>query len=1633
MYLKKELYSLIQSDESLFDFIQESSLDGLWYWDLENPENEWMNAKFWTVLGYNPDEMPHKSSAWQNIINQDDLKLASDNFTKHCENPNFPYDQIVRYTHKNGSTVWIRCRGMAIRDKDGKPIRMLGAHQDLSDIKNREQELIEASEKARESQEKYLAYYNNSPLSYQSLDENGCFIDINPMWSKTLGYERDEVIGKWYGDFLHPDYVEHFRMNFPAFKKRGYISDVEFKLRRKDNSYIYVSFEGCVGYTPEGDFKQTYCVFKDITEQKALENAIIAAKEKAEESEEKYKLLHENAGVGIGYYSSDGIILSFNQIAAKNMNGIPEDFIGKSIFDLFPKQSADFYFNRIQKAIVSNQSMVYEDFVQLPNEGKWFLSTFTKIVNSQNKVFGVQIISQDISVLKNTEIELQRAKEEAEESERELQFKNEEYEAINEELLQTYGELFVAKEKAEAGERELQCKSEEYEAINEELRLTNNELFLAKEKAEAGERELQCKSEEYEAINEELRLTNNELIAAKEKAEESETQTKSILQTAMDGFWIVDMESRIIDANEMACKMLGYSYEEMLELRISDIDSVETGEQTQKRILEIIEKGEARFESQHRRKNGKTIDVELSVKMHPAKNLAFVFIHDITKRKKAEIHLQEINENLIQKNAEIKLNNERLESLLKISQYSTNSIQELLDFALEEAIKLTNSKIGYIYFYQETTRQFILNTWSNDVMKECTVMNPQTVYDLDKTGCWGEAVRQRKPIVINNYQEVNPIKKGTPEGHVQLLKFLTIPVIMEGKIVAVAGVANKDTDYDNADIRQLTLLMDNVWKISEKLELVNNLERAKEKAEESENKLKSIFRAAPNGIGVLIDRTFVEVNPKVCEMTGYSSDELLGQDARFLYPTQEDYEFVGREKYKQIAKHGTGTVETRWQRKDGKILDVLLSSTPLDSNDLSKGVTFTVLDISKQKAAQSELQKLSSAVTQSPDSIIITDKEGKIDYVNPKFTQLTGYEKEEVLGKNPRILKSGEQPESYYKELWDTILAGNDWHGDLLNKKKNGELFWESANISPLVNHEGEITHFVSVKEDITERKKNEELLKHHSELQQILLKIASEYIHVRLDDFEKSVNESLEEMGRFAKADRAYIFEYNWGKEQLTNTHEWCAENIIPQKNVLQNLPVQNLPILVEKHLQGEDVFISDINSLPEDSNLRRIMKEQEIKSLITLPMMDGKDCIGFVGFDWVKSQHEYSDEEKLLLSLFAQMLVNVKSRLTLEQNLIIEKEKAEESDRLKSAFLANMSHEIRTPMNGILGFTELLLDPDLTSEEKEEYISIVKQSGQRMLNTVNDIVEISRIEAGIVTVVLKEVDVQQRLAEIIRFFTTEAINKGLKLILENEVPKTVTVISTDQSKLDSILTNLIKNAIKYTESGMIKVGCMIQEDSLEFYVKDTGIGIPAERQQAIFERFIQADIVDKMARQGSGLGLAISRAYVEMLGGKIWVESEESKGSTFYFTLPCTSKPAAETIDRQPKPLEKINDVKKLKILIAEDDKPSRDFISIIVNDYSAEILEAGTGVETVNLCRNTQDLDVILIDIQMPEMNGYDATREIRKFNKKVVIIAQTAFALAGDMEKALEAGCDDYITKPILKGKLLSLLQKYFKNN
>jgi len=381
----------------------------------------------------------------------------------------------------------------------------------------------------------------------------------------------------------------------------------------------------------------------------------------------------------------------------------------------------------------------------------------------------------------------------------------------------------------------------------------------------------------------------------------------------------------------------------------------------------------------------------------------------------------------------------------------------------------------------------------------------------------------------------------------------------------------------------------------------------------------------------------------------------------------------------------------------------------------------------------------------------------------------------------------------------------------------------------------------------------------------------------------------------------------------------------------------------------------------------------------------------------------------------------------------LINAKEKAEESDRLKSAFLANMSHEIRTPMNGILGFAGLLKEPDLTGEEQQEFIGIIEKSGARMLNIINDIMSISKVEAGQMEVSISETDINDQIDYIDTFFKPEAANIGIQLTCKKSLTGEDAIIKTDKEKLYAILTNLVKNALKFTQVGSIEFGYQKNGNFIEFFVKDTGAGVSKKHQQLIFERFRQGSESLNRKYEGAGLGLSISKAYVEMLGGQIWVESEEGEGSTFYFTLPYLRKSEIKVISNN----EIIADAKEIRInnlqvLIAEDDEASEKLITVAIKKFSKEILKVTTGTGAVEACRNNPGIDLVLMDIKMPDMDGYEATRQIRQFNATVIIIAQSAYALSGDREKAIKAGCNDYITKPMKRIVLSDLIRKYFEN-
>lgn len=757
--------------------------------------------------------------------------------------------------------------------------------------------------------------------------------------------------------------------------------------------------------------------------------------------------------------------------------------------------------------------------------------------------------------------------------------------------------------------------------------------------------------------------------------------------------------------------------------------------------------------------------------------------------------------------------------------------------------------------------------------------------------------------------------------------------------------------------------------------------KAEEEIVRTNLRFQTIFEQAPIGISLSNPSTkeLIEINQKLAEIVGRSMQEI--KETGWMKITHPD---DLQEDLAQLERLNSGEVDQfkvkkRYIRPDGSFVWVNLITTTLITEEKGRPQILRLIeDITDQINNEDKIRILTSAVEQSPVSIVITGIDGQIEYVNPKFSQITGYSSEEAIGQNPRILKSGTKPSEDYKILWETITSGQEWHGEFLNVKKNGEHYFESASISPVFDENGKIAHYIVVKEDITDRKKKEEQINTLSTV------VEQSPLMILITDRSGKIEYINSEFSRFMQ----------YTSEEILGT----TPRVFKQKHHTKESYER-----MWKTLQTAQVWQSEFQNRKKDGTVFW-------ENVTIFPL------IGSNGFT----------------SNYIIIKENINEKKELISELIAAKEKAEESDRLKTSFLANMSHEIRTPMNGILGFTELLKEPNLSGNEQKFYIQVIEESGTRMLNLMNNLINISRIESGEINVFLTNYDIKYKLEHIFNFFIKEAEQKGLQLKLINDFHFNDSVIRTDGQKLDAIVINLVKNAIKFTKEGSVEFGCEWKEDHFLFYVRDTGVGIAREYHEIIFDRFRQASESLSRPYEGAGLGLSISRAYTEILGGRIWVESEVGKGSVFYFTL-STKELQSDTgqIHSDLISFPKSSLTQGVKILMVEDDDISMNFIEIVISAFTSNLLKARSGVEAVEIAKNNPDIALIMMDIKMPLMDGLEATKQIRKFNSEVIIVAQTAYSLTGDREKALEAGCNDYLSKPIKKEELEAKLKMHLK--
>jgi two-component system sensor histidine kinase/response regulator len=663
----------------------------------------------------------------------------------------------------------------------------------------------------------------------------------------------------------------------------------------------------------------------------------------------------------------------------------------------------------------------------------------------------------------------------------------------------------------------------------------------------------------------------------------------------------------------------------------------------------------------------------------------------------------------------------------------------------------------------------------------------------------------------------------------------------------------------------------------------------------------------------------------------------------------------------------------------------------------------TIFDITELKYAQQELSKLSQAVEQSPASVIITDPDGTIEYVNSKFTQVTGYTVEEAIGQNPRILKSGENPPEVYEELWKTITTGKEWRGEFLNKKKSGELYWEAVSISPVRSADNSITAYLAVKEDITARKEMEDELRHANFMSDSALDLThAGYWRIDYEDpdYYISSDRAAAIFGEEKKPDYRYHLMEEWYSRIVAADTEIAEATAAHYAAAVEgSVPRYDVTYPYKRPSDGSIAWIRAIGSVVRDDQ----GKASQMYGV-------AQDVTGRkkIEEDLQVRVKELDEAQSAMLNMM--------------EDLDEEKEKAEAATQAKGDFLANMSHEIRTPMNAILGMTHLALKTDLTSKQRD-YITKTHTSAQNLLGIINDILDFSKIEAGKLDMEWIDFnlnDVLDDLADLITVKAQEKSDLEILFAIKHDVPR---FLVGDPLRLKQVLINLANNAVKFTESGEIVISAeLVRHDeksvTMKFAVSDSGTGIGPEQQKRLFDTFTQADTTTTRKFGGTGLGLAISEQLVNRMKGEIWVDSEPGEGSTFSFTAQFGLSQEKTEILFSPSP-----DLTGMQTLVIDDNSTSRDILKDMLESFSFKVTLAASAKEGLTELENAMQetpFDLVIMDWKMPEMDGIEASEQIKNHPRLAQIpkiIMVTAYGGDEILRKTERLGLEGLLLKPV----------------
>ncbi len=740
-----------------------------------------------------------------------------------------------------------------------------------------------------------------------------------------------------------------------------------------------------------------------------------------------------------------------------------------------------------------------------------------------------------------------------------------------------------------------------------------------------------------------------------------------------------------------------------------------------------------------------------------------------------------------------------------------------------------------------------------------------------------------------------------------------------------------------------------------------------------------------------------DVNEASIKVTGIPREKLIGTNFSSYFTESEK----AQEGYQQVFEKGfVADYPLTIKHIDGHLTDVLYNASVYkDTNGIVLGVFAAARDVTKQKQVEANLEKSIKEISgykmalEQSSIVAITDQYGIINYVNDNFCKISKYGRDELIGKDHRIINSGYHSKIFIREMWKTITSGKIWRGELKNKAKDGSIYWVDSTIVPFQNEEGEIYQYVAIRTDITAKK----LLSQYS----LSLIEASRDPLVAISP-EGKITDMNEATVRITGVSRENLKGTDF-KDYFTDPEK--ASNVYHE--VFSKGFVADYPLTIRDHKLTDVLFNGSTYKDDRGNVIGAVIVARDIT-------------------EQKKIEKELTEAKVVaeLASEFAEVAKN---------NAEFATRTAEDAVKAKQQFLSNMSHEIRTPMNAIIGFTKVVMKTELTEKQKE-YLDAIKTSGDALIVLINDILDLAKVDAGKMTFEEIPFKLQSSISAMLHLFETKIQEKNLELIkqYDNRIPE---VMLGDPVRLHQIILNLVSNAVKFTSKGFIKVMVDLQSEddesaTIQFSVKDTGIGITGGKIEKIFENFQQASSGTSRLYGGTGLGLAIVKQLVESQGGSIKVESILDESSTFSFVL--RFKKTNQEADSASGFAEIDTSIKNIKVLVVEDIALNQLLMKTLLDDFGFERDIASNGrIAIEKLRKNT--FDVILMDLQMPEMNGFEATEYIRNTMKLTIpIIALTADVTTVDLAKCKAVGMNDYIAKPVderlLYTKIIGLVKK-----